>query len=135
MAATEDFDFVILGSGAPGKLLAWTLAARGKRVAEPTDVHDEITREVVVGMVSIVGRRRHAGRRFSRLPCSSAGSNKKPGAVSGAWRNSTHPISPLRQLPRSHKNKNTLSFCAPYPIGAMNSAGTRSASQTLSLPA
>lgn len=33
MAHPEEYDIVILGSGAPGKLLAWTLAARGKRVA------------------------------------------------------------------------------------------------------
>src|SRR5262245_6522089 len=32
MAHSEEYDIVILGSGAPGKLLAWTLAARGKRV-------------------------------------------------------------------------------------------------------
>ena len=29
----EDFDFVILGSGAGSKLLAWTFAGRGQRVA------------------------------------------------------------------------------------------------------
>jgi pyruvate/2-oxoglutarate dehydrogenase complex dihydrolipoamide dehydrogenase (E3) component len=33
MPAAEAYDLVVLGSGAPGKLLAWTLAARGKRVA------------------------------------------------------------------------------------------------------
>ena len=33
MAAAEEYDVVILGSGAPGKLLAWTLASQGKRVA------------------------------------------------------------------------------------------------------
>lgn len=33
MSAAEEYDFVILGSGAPGKLLAWTLAAQGKRLA------------------------------------------------------------------------------------------------------
>ena len=33
MAHPEEYDVVVLGSGAPGKLLAWTLAARGKRVA------------------------------------------------------------------------------------------------------
>jgi len=33
VAQTEDYDVVILGSGAAGKLLAWTLAARGKRTA------------------------------------------------------------------------------------------------------
>ena len=29
----EDYDLVILGSGAAAKLLAWTFAARGQRVA------------------------------------------------------------------------------------------------------
>src|SRR5262245_1838472 len=33
MSAAEEYDVVILGSGAPGKLLAWTLAPQGKRVA------------------------------------------------------------------------------------------------------
>src|SRR5262249_34064370 len=33
MSAAEDYDVVVLGSGAPGKLLAWTLASRGKRLA------------------------------------------------------------------------------------------------------
>ena len=33
MSATEDYDLVILGSGAAGKLLAWTLASGGRRVA------------------------------------------------------------------------------------------------------
>ena len=33
MSTAEEFDFVILGSGAPGKLLAWTLGSQGKRVA------------------------------------------------------------------------------------------------------
>src|SRR5262245_39412990 len=33
MSAAEEYDVVILGSGAPGKLLAWTLASQGKRVA------------------------------------------------------------------------------------------------------
>ena len=31
MSNPEEYDFVILGSGAAGKLLAWTLASRGKR--------------------------------------------------------------------------------------------------------
>jgi pyruvate/2-oxoglutarate dehydrogenase complex dihydrolipoamide dehydrogenase (E3) component len=30
---TEDYDLVVLGSGAGGKLLSWTLAAKGQRVA------------------------------------------------------------------------------------------------------
>ena len=33
MSNAESYDLVVLGSGAPGKLLAWTLAAEGKRVA------------------------------------------------------------------------------------------------------
>ena len=33
MSVAEEYDLVILGSGAPGKLLAWTLASQGKRVA------------------------------------------------------------------------------------------------------
>ena len=33
MSHPEEYDVVILGSGAPGKLLAWTLASQGKRVA------------------------------------------------------------------------------------------------------
>src|SRR5262249_40539164 len=33
MSAAEDYDVVVLGSGAPGKLLAWTLASQGKRLA------------------------------------------------------------------------------------------------------
>src|SRR3954466_2832121 len=33
MPQPEDYDLVVLGSGAPGKLLAWTLASRGRRVA------------------------------------------------------------------------------------------------------
>ena len=33
MSHPEEYEVVILGSGAPGKLLAWTLAAQGKRVA------------------------------------------------------------------------------------------------------
>jgi pyruvate/2-oxoglutarate dehydrogenase complex dihydrolipoamide dehydrogenase (E3) component len=33
MSTAEEMDLVVLGSGAPGKLLAWTLASRGKRVA------------------------------------------------------------------------------------------------------
>jgi pyruvate/2-oxoglutarate dehydrogenase complex dihydrolipoamide dehydrogenase (E3) component len=33
MATVEDYDIVILGSGKAGKLLAWSLAAEGKRVA------------------------------------------------------------------------------------------------------
>jgi pyruvate/2-oxoglutarate dehydrogenase complex dihydrolipoamide dehydrogenase (E3) component len=33
MANVEDYDVVILGSGAAGKLLAWTLGSQGKRVA------------------------------------------------------------------------------------------------------
>ncbi len=31
MSAADEYDVVILGSGAPGKLLAWTLASQGKR--------------------------------------------------------------------------------------------------------
>jgi pyruvate/2-oxoglutarate dehydrogenase complex dihydrolipoamide dehydrogenase (E3) component len=33
VSTAEQYDFVILGSGAPGKLLSWTLASQGKRVA------------------------------------------------------------------------------------------------------
>src|SRR5262245_44326644 len=33
MSVSEEYDLVVLGSGAPGKLLAWTLASRGQRVA------------------------------------------------------------------------------------------------------
>src|SRR5690242_12484723 len=33
MSHPENYDVVILGSGAPGKLLAWALASRGKRTA------------------------------------------------------------------------------------------------------
>jgi pyruvate/2-oxoglutarate dehydrogenase complex dihydrolipoamide dehydrogenase (E3) component len=33
MSVVEEYDVVILGSGAPGKLLAWTLASQGKRLA------------------------------------------------------------------------------------------------------
>jgi pyruvate/2-oxoglutarate dehydrogenase complex dihydrolipoamide dehydrogenase (E3) component len=33
MSRPEEYDVVVLGSGAPGKLLAWTLAAQGKRTA------------------------------------------------------------------------------------------------------
>ncbi len=33
MPAPEEYDVLILGSGAPGKLLSWTLASQGKRVA------------------------------------------------------------------------------------------------------
>src|SRR5262249_40890662 len=33
MSAVEEYDLVVLGSGAPGKLLAWTLASQGKHVA------------------------------------------------------------------------------------------------------
>src|ERR1700750_2604313 len=33
MANVEDYDIVVLGSGAAGKLLAWTLGSEGKRVA------------------------------------------------------------------------------------------------------
>src|SRR6266566_4231786 len=32
-AAAEEYDVVVLGSGAAGKLLAWTLASQGKRLA------------------------------------------------------------------------------------------------------
>ena len=33
MPHPEEYDVVVLGSGAPGKLIAWTLASRGQRVA------------------------------------------------------------------------------------------------------
>src|SRR3954449_4140978 len=33
MPHPEEYDVVVLGSGAPGKLLAWTLASKGKRTA------------------------------------------------------------------------------------------------------
>jgi pyruvate/2-oxoglutarate dehydrogenase complex dihydrolipoamide dehydrogenase (E3) component len=33
MSQLEEYDVVILGSGAPGKLLAWTLASQGRRTA------------------------------------------------------------------------------------------------------
>src|SRR5438552_12670179 len=33
MSNPEEYDLVILGSGEPGKYLAWTLAAQGRRVA------------------------------------------------------------------------------------------------------
>jgi pyruvate/2-oxoglutarate dehydrogenase complex dihydrolipoamide dehydrogenase (E3) component len=33
MQHPEEYDVVVLGSGAPGKLIAWTLASRGQRVA------------------------------------------------------------------------------------------------------
>ena len=33
MPNPEDYDLVVLGSGAPGKLVAWALASRGQRVA------------------------------------------------------------------------------------------------------
>src|SRR5438552_16190869 len=33
MSNPEEYDLVILGSGEGGKLLAWTLASQGKRVA------------------------------------------------------------------------------------------------------
>lgn len=33
MAHPEEYDVVVLGSGAPGKLLAWTLSTQGKRAA------------------------------------------------------------------------------------------------------
>ncbi len=33
MPAAEEFDLIVLGSGEPGKLLAWALGSRGKRVA------------------------------------------------------------------------------------------------------
>src|SRR3954452_18291904 len=33
MSKPEEYDVVVLGSGAPGKLLAWALASRGRRAA------------------------------------------------------------------------------------------------------
>jgi pyruvate/2-oxoglutarate dehydrogenase complex dihydrolipoamide dehydrogenase (E3) component len=33
MSQPEEYDVIVLGSGAPGKLLAWTLASRGRRTA------------------------------------------------------------------------------------------------------
>ena len=33
MSHPEEYDVVVLGSGAAGKLLAWKLASQGKRVA------------------------------------------------------------------------------------------------------
>src|ERR1700761_1318829 len=33
MSNLEEYDVLVLGSGAPGKLLAWTLASQGKRTA------------------------------------------------------------------------------------------------------
>src|SRR5437764_5596231 len=33
MSHPEEYDVVVLGSGAPGKLLAWTLASQGRRTA------------------------------------------------------------------------------------------------------
>src|SRR5262249_8529545 len=33
MSHPEEYDVVVLGSGAPGKLLSWSLASQGKRVA------------------------------------------------------------------------------------------------------
>ena len=33
MSHPEEYDVVVLGSGQPGKLLAWTLASQGKRMA------------------------------------------------------------------------------------------------------
>ncbi len=33
MSTVEEYEVIILGSGAPGKLLAWTLASQGKRLA------------------------------------------------------------------------------------------------------
>src|SRR3979490_2185657 len=33
MSQPEEYDVVVLGSGAAGKLLAWTLASQGKRLA------------------------------------------------------------------------------------------------------
>ena len=33
MSQPEEYDVVVLGSGAPGKLLAWTLASQGRRAA------------------------------------------------------------------------------------------------------
>src|SRR3954451_1420743 len=33
MAHPDEYDVVVLGSGAPGKLLAWTLASQGRRTA------------------------------------------------------------------------------------------------------
>ena len=33
MSQPEKYDVVVLGSGAPGKLLAWTLASQGRRTA------------------------------------------------------------------------------------------------------
>ena len=33
MSQLEEYDVLVLGSGAPGKLLAWTLASQGKRTA------------------------------------------------------------------------------------------------------
>src|SRR5262249_48840066 len=33
MSQLEEYDVLILGSGAPGKLLAWTLASHGRRTA------------------------------------------------------------------------------------------------------
>jgi choline dehydrogenase-like flavoprotein len=34
MPPTEDYDFLVLGSGLAGKILSWTLAAEGKRVSD-----------------------------------------------------------------------------------------------------
>src|ERR1700753_1891812 len=47
--------------------------------------------------------------RFSAL----AAQQKSPAAISAAGRNSTHPISPLSQLQKGRKNKNTLPLRAP----------------------
>jgi pyruvate/2-oxoglutarate dehydrogenase complex dihydrolipoamide dehydrogenase (E3) component len=33
MSQLEEYDVLVLGSGAPGKLLAWTLASQGRRTA------------------------------------------------------------------------------------------------------
>src|SRR5436190_3063966 len=33
MPQPEEYDVVVVGSGAPGKLLAWALASRGRRTA------------------------------------------------------------------------------------------------------
>ena len=45
MSHPEEYDVVVLGSGAAGKLLAWTLASRGQRVAVSVSVSNATDRD------------------------------------------------------------------------------------------
>ena len=117
MSRPEEYDVVVLGSGAAGKLLAWTLASQGKRTAV-------IERRYVGGScpnincfsskneiwsAKIADRARHAGT-FGAMTGPVKPASRSPSAYPPASRSGRSPTAPRARSSPMCRSTTSASF-------------------------